>query len=105
VNIYPREIEDALLMHAAVADIAVLGLADPEMDERVVAIVQPEDPAAAGPELAAEMVAFARTRLAAFKVPCDIRFTEDLPHTPTGKMRKHELKEPLSRPEIRISGD
>ena len=98
VNIYPREIEDALLMHAAVADIAVLGLPDPEMGERVVAIVRPEDPAAAGSELAAELVAFARTRLAGFKVPRDIRFAEELPRTPTGKMRKHELKERLSRP-------
>jgi fatty-acyl-CoA synthase len=92
VNIYPREIEDAFLVHPAVADVAVVGLPDPEMGERVVAIVQPEDPAAASPELAAELVAFARTKLAGFKVPREIRFADGLPRTPTGKMRKHELK-------------
>jgi NAD(P)-dependent dehydrogenase (short-subunit alcohol dehydrogenase family) len=46
---------------------------------------------AAGSELAAELTAFARTKLAGFKVPRDIRFAERLPRTPTGKMCKHEL--------------
>jgi fatty-acyl-CoA synthase len=95
VNIYPREIEDAMLMHPAVADVAVVGLPDPEMGERVVAVVQLQHPATAGPELAADLVAFARTRLAGFKVPRDVRFAADLPRTPTGKMRKHELRRSL----------
>ncbi len=71
----------------------MIGPPDPEMRERVVAIVQPEDPAAAGPELAAELVAFARTKLGGYKVPRDIRFSDKLPRTPTGKMRKHELRD------------
>ncbi|MEU1370884.1 acyl-CoA synthetase [Streptomyces sp. NPDC005803] len=95
VNIYPREIEDALLMHPAVADLGVVGLPDPEMGERVVAVVQLQDPAAAGPELAAELVEFARTKLGGYKVPRDIRFSGELPRTPTGKMRKHELRDRL----------
>lgn len=95
VNIYPREIEDVLLMHPAVADVGVVGLPDPEMGERVTAAVQLEHPEAAGPELAAELITFARTKLAGFKVPRDIRFPGQLPRTPTGKMRKHELKQQL----------
>ncbi|GHF36759.1 fatty-acyl-CoA synthase [Amycolatopsis bartoniae] len=94
VNIYPREIEDVLLTHPAVADVAVLGLPDDEMGERVVAVVQPEDPA--GPPSGAELMAFARTKLAGYKVPRDIRFTDELPRTPTGKMRKHELRQRLA---------
>ncbi|WP_433632545.1 acyl-CoA synthetase [Nocardia sp. CA-120079] len=95
VNIYPREIEDVLLMHPSVADVGVVGLPDPEMGERVTAAVQLEHPEAAGPELAAELISFARAKLAGFKVPRDIRFPADLPRTPTGKLRKHELKQQL----------
>ncbi|MBY8862893.1 AMP-binding protein [Nocardia sp. CA2R105] len=95
VNIYPREIEDVLLMHPAVADVGVVGVPDAEMGERVIAAVQLQAPATAGPDLAAELISFARTKLAGFKVPRDIRFPAHLPRTPTGKMRKHELKQLL----------
>ncbi|GAA2401058.1 acyl-CoA synthetase [Actinomadura vinacea] len=91
VNIYPQEIEDALVMHPAVLDVGVVGIPDPEMGERVVAVAQPRDPAAAGPGLAADLLAFARSRLAGFKVPREVRFAGELPRTPTGKLRKHEL--------------
>ena len=93
VNIYPQEIEDALVMHPAVLDIGVVGVPDPEMGERVVAVVEPREPAAPGPELAADLLEFARTRLAGFKVPREVRFTGGLPRTPTGKLRKHELRD------------
>src|SRR4051794_15283628 len=95
VNIYPQEIEDALVMHPAVRDVAVVGIPDAEMGERVVAVVQPRDPAAAGPELARDVLAFARGRLAGFKVPRDVRFAEHLPRSPAGKLRKHELRTQL----------
>jgi fatty-acyl-CoA synthase len=92
VNIYPQEIEDALVMHPGVEDVGVVGVPDDEMGERVVAVVQAADPAAAGPELAQELLAFARSRLAGYKVPREVRFTTELPRTPTGKLRKHELR-------------
>ena len=95
VNIYPQEIEDALVMHPAVEDVGVVGVPDDEMGERVVAVVQPREPGTAGPELARDILAFARTRLAGFKVPREVRFAEALPRTPTGKLRKHELRTQL----------
>lgn len=95
VNIYPQEIEDALVMHPAVVDVGVVGVPDPEMGERVVAVVQPRDPAAAGPDLDAELTAFARTKLAGYKCPRELRFLDELPRTPTGKLRKHELRSRL----------
>ncbi|TDC72011.1 acyl-CoA synthetase [Actinomadura sp. GC306] len=91
VNVYPREIEDVLTVHPAVADVAVVGAPDPEMGQRVRAVVQPADPAAAGPRLAAELIAHCRDRLAGYKCPRTIEFTGELPRTPTGKLLRRLL--------------
>lgn len=93
VNIYPQEIEDLFSLHPAVADIAVIGVPDEEMGERVAAFVQPAPDAAAGPELADELTAYARDRIAHYKVPREIHFRDSLPRTPTGKMVKRRLLE------------
>lgn len=93
VNIYPQEIEDALTLHPAVDDVAVLGVPDPEMGERVKAFVKAAPGAVPGPELEAELVAFLRERIAGFKLPRSWEFRTDLPRTPTGKLQKHLLKE------------
>ncbi|MCZ4498036.1 MAG: long-chain-fatty-acid--CoA ligase [Marmoricola sp.] len=91
VNIYPQEIEDVFSLHPAVADIAVIGVPDEEMGERVVAYVEPAgDP---DPELAATLRDYARERIAHFKVPREFIVTHDLPRTPTGKLVKGILKE------------
>jgi long-chain acyl-CoA synthetase len=92
VNIYPQEIENALALHPAIHDIAVIGLPDPEMGETVTAFVQPAPGAVPGPELEREIVAFARTRIAGFKVPRNVRFVDELPRTETGKLVKGQLK-------------
>jgi len=92
VNIYPQEIEDLFSLHPAVADIAVVGLPDDEMGERVVAFVQPASEVTPGPALAAELRAYARSRLAHYKVPTEIIFRRLLPRTPTGKMVKRQLR-------------
>ncbi|WP_261555258.1 acyl-CoA synthetase [Frankia tisae] len=93
VNIYPQEIENALILHPAVADVAVIGVPDAEMGQRLLAVVQPAAEAVAGPELAAELQAFGRERLAGFKVPRTVEFVEELPRLPTGKLQRVRLRE------------
>lgn len=88
VNIYPQEIENALALHPAVLDIAVVGMPDPEMGDKVVALVQPSAGAAIGPALSDELLAFCRSKLSSFKCPREIRFVEALPRLPNGKLLK-----------------
>jgi fatty-acyl-CoA synthase len=93
VNIYPQEVEDLFSLHPAVADIAVVGVPDEEMGERLAAFVQPAPGVEPGERLAAELTAYARERIAHYKVPREIHFRDDLPRTPTGKMVKARLRE------------
>jgi long-chain acyl-CoA synthetase len=93
VNIYPQEVENLLVTHPAVADVAVVGAPDEEMGEKVVAVVQPLDPAAAGDALAGELMAFCRTNLSHVKSPREIRFMEELPRHPTGKLYKRLIRD------------
>jgi long-chain acyl-CoA synthetase len=92
VNIYPQEIENALALHPSVLDVGVIGVPDPEMGESVLAVVAPAAGAVPGPELAAELTAYLRGRLAGYKLPRRFEFDADLPRTPTGKLVKRELK-------------
>lgn len=92
VNIYPQEIEDALTLHPAVADLAVIGIPDAEMGEQVKAVVTAAPGAIPGPALAAELTDFLRERIAHYKVPRSIDFTDALPRTETGKLLKHKLR-------------
>jgi len=98
VNIYPQEVEDLLTLHPAVADIAVLGVPDEEMGERVVAFVQPAAGHVAGPALAEELTAYALDRIARFKVPREVHFRDALPRTATGKMVKRTLQQEYAAP-------
>ena len=93
VNIYPQEAENVLTMHPAVADVAVFGVPDAEMGEAVKAVVQPRDPAAAGPALAAELIAFTRSRLSHVKCPTSVDFLDNLPRHDTGKLYKRLLRD------------
>jgi acyl-CoA synthetase (AMP-forming)/AMP-acid ligase II len=93
VNIYPAEVEGCLVVHPAVADVAVFGLPDPEMGEFVQAVVQPADGVTGTPELAAELAAFAREHIAGYKVPRRVDFRASLPRMPTGKLAKGPLRE------------
>lgn len=88
VNIYPWEAEDVLIGHPAVADVGVLGIPDAEMGERVCAFVQP----APGAQVTAdELIAYCRERLSHFKCPREVRFVDELPRLPTGKLLKRLL--------------
>jgi len=93
VNIYPQEIENLLITHPRVADAAVIGAPDPDMGERVVAVVQPAEWSAAGPELARELEAYLAPQLSRVKMPRQIDFREELPREPTGKLFKRLLRD------------
>ncbi len=91
VNIYPREIEDVLIAHDAVLDVAVVGVEDAEMGQRVVAYVQPVTADDGPTELIAGLSDLCKQNLARFKQPKEFRIITELPRTPTGKLRKHLL--------------
>jgi long-chain acyl-CoA synthetase len=93
VNIYPQEIENLIIMHPKVLDVAVIGAPDPEMGERVVAVVQPKNMAQAGAALAEEIAAWLGPQLSRVKMPRQIDFREELPREPTGKLLKRKLRD------------
>ena len=93
VNIYPQEAENALITHPAVMDVAVFGVPNAEFGEEVKAVVQPVDMNAIGPELEAELIAYARSTISHIKCPKTVDFTEELPRHPTGKLYKRLLKD------------
>jgi long-chain acyl-CoA synthetase len=93
VNIYPQEIENRLITHPRVADVAVIGAPCPEMGERVVAVVQPVDMAEAGAAFATELTAWCRAELSGVKTPRQIDFAAELPRHATGKLYKRLLRD------------
>jgi long-chain acyl-CoA synthetase len=93
-NIYPAEIEGEIIMHPQVADVAVFGIPDDDWGESVLAVVQPEDGVAPGPELSASILASLDGRLARMKWPRRIEFTAELPRDPSGKLLKRRLRDP-----------
>lgn len=94
VNIYPAEIEGALISHPRVADAAVFGVPDEEMGESVMAVVQLFDGSDGDDDLVAVLQDHVRERIAGYKVPRRIEFSADLPRTPTGKLLKRLLRDP-----------
>lgn len=92
-NVYPVEVEEALAQHADVAEVAVIGVPHPHWGEAVKALVVPRPGARTGPD---DLIAFARDRLAGYKLPRSVDFVNELPRTPSGKVLKRELRERFS---------
>jgi long-chain acyl-CoA synthetase len=90
-NIYPAEVESAVYGHPAVAEVAVIGVPDDKWGEAVKAVVALKPGMSADPD---DIIAFARTRIAAFKAPKSIDFIDALPRNASGKILRRELREP-----------
>ena len=90
-NVYPAEVENALMIHEGIADVAVVGVPDDRWGEVGKAFVVPVPDV--GPS-AEEILSFARERLAGFKCPTTVEFVEAIPRNPSGKILKRELRDP-----------
>lgn len=91
-NVYPREVEEVIYRFPAVRECAVIGVPDPHWGERVLAFVACKPGTTA---TAAEIVEHCRQYLAGYKKPSEVRFVEDLPKNPNGKILKGELRRPF----------
>ena len=89
-NVYPAEIENILYEHPAISEVAVIGVPDEDFGESIKAIVvlKPEMKATA-----LEIINFVRGKVANFKLPRSVEFTQSLPRTPSGKVQKGKLRE------------
>jgi long-chain acyl-CoA synthetase len=96
VNIYPQEVEDCLIGHAAVDDVAVFGLPDPEMGEFVQAVIQPAAGFEPCDELEQELRRFVREHIAHYKVPRHFAFRSTFPRAETGKLYKRQLRDEMA---------
>lgn len=98
-NVYPAEVEAVLLAHPAVVDAAVVGVADVEWGQRVVAVVVARSAESVSVE---EIQRWCRTRLAGYKVPREILFVAELPRTASGKLQRWVVRRTLE--EGRVGG-
>ncbi|GII01031.1 acyl-CoA synthetase [Planobispora takensis] len=93
-NIYPAEIENELMVHPKVGDVAVFGIPDEEWGEQIKAVIEPAPGVPPSPELAAEILDSLKGRLSKMKWPKSIDFIEEMPREPNGKLLKRKLRAP-----------
>jgi long-chain acyl-CoA synthetase len=94
VNIYPQEIDNELVKHPAVADSATIGAPHDEWGEQVKAVILLKPGHQPSPQLADEILAFARANLPSFKVPRSLDFVTDLPRSEAGKIQRGKVRAP-----------
>ena len=95
-NVASQEVEEAMALHPAVAEVAVVGVADDYWIERVVAVVVAQTPVTAD-----ELLQFGKSRLATFKAPKSVYVVEQLPKNPTGKVLKRELRKQIEQGDLK----
>jgi long-chain acyl-CoA synthetase len=93
-NIYPAEIENVFLTHPKVGDVAVFGIPNEDWGEEIKAVVEPGPGAAPGDALTTELMQFCEEKLARFKIPKSIDYTDAMPRDPNGKLYKRKLRDP-----------
>jgi acyl-CoA synthetase (AMP-forming)/AMP-acid ligase II len=93
VNIYPQETENALSVHPAVLDVAVIGVPNAEMGEEVKAVVELVEGQQASKSLEEDLIAYCKERIAHFKCPKSVDFVDELPRLPNGKLLKRRLRD------------
>ena len=94
VNIYPQEIDNALIQHPAVEDSATVGAPHDEWGEQVKAVILLKPGHAPTPALAEEILGYARRTLAAYKIPRSLDFVESLPRSEAGKIQRNKVRAP-----------
>ena len=94
VNIYPAEIEGELINHPKVLDVAVFGIPHPDWGEEIKAVVETPAGVDGSPQVETEILEWAATRMAKFKLPRSVDFVEALPREPNGKLLKRKLRDP-----------
>lgn len=93
VNVYPQETENVLTTHPKVYDVAVIGIPDDDLGEKVCAVIQLEPGVEPSQALREELQAFCRSQLSPIKSPKQIDFRQELPREPTGKLLKRKLRD------------
>jgi long-chain acyl-CoA synthetase len=93
VNIYPAEIEGELVMHPAIADIAIFGVPDDQWGEAIKAVIQPAEGVVPSDGLTQDIQAFAAARLAKYKLPKIVEYMDELPRDDNGKLYKRKLRD------------
>ncbi|GAB2849224.1 acyl-CoA synthetase [Actinocorallia aurea] len=93
-NIYPAEIENEIILHPKVADVAVFGIPNEEWGEEIKAVIEPAEGIEPGAALTEEIFEYLKPRLAKMKWPRTIDYTDALPREPNGKLLKRKLRDP-----------
>jgi bile acid-coenzyme A ligase len=90
-NVFPAEVESALCDHPEIADVVVIGLKDDQWGRRVHAVVEPKDKAA--PPSEADVIAYAKGKLAGYKVPKTVEFVDEIPRSAATKVSRGAMVE------------